>query len=352
VTATTSGLWPRRIRFLRIAGSHRIRIDLRVAAVGAVLTALLLTVAVWSLTVGQTELSPAQIWSALTGEGNRAVRRTVVEWRLPRVLMGVLGGAALAMSGALFQTITRNPLGSPDIIGFNTGAYTGALLATLVVGAGYLGTVVGALIGGVGTGLLVWALAMRRGLQGHRLIIVGIGISALLASVNGYLMISVRLEDAVAAAMWGAGSLDTMTWPQLLPVGLALLLLAPICAALGRSTALLALGDDAAVSRGLDANRLRILLLLVGVALTAVVTAVAGPIAFIALVAPQLAVRLTRTPQLPLLCAALVGAVLLTLSDLVARTVVAPSQLPAGVVTVVLGGVYLVWLLMAGTRKA
>ncbi|MEV7225749.1 iron chelate uptake ABC transporter family permease subunit [Polymorphospora sp. NPDC051019] len=345
-------LWPRRVRVLSLGDSYRLRIDTRVLTVGAVLAAVAVGVAAWSLTVGQTELSPAQIWAALTGQGETTVRRTVVEWRLPRVLMAVLGGAALALSGALFQTLTRNPLGSPDIIGFNTGAYTGALLSGVLVGGSYLGTIVGALLGGLGTGLLVWALAMRRGLQGYRLIVVGIGVSALLAAVNAYLLITLSLEQAAAAAMWGAGSLDTTTWSQLVPVALALLLLAPVTALLGRGMGLLPLGDDAAIGRGLDAGRLRVWLLLVGVTFTAVVTAVAGPISFVALLAPQLAVRLTRTPHIPLACSALMGAVLLTVSDLVARTVIAPTQLPVGVVTVVLGGVYLVWLLAARTRKA
>jgi len=128
--------------------------------------------------------------------------------------------------------------------------------------------------------------------------------------------------------------------------------LSPVLLAVDRGAQMMGLGDDAARSRGVSLEQLRLLLLVVGVALTAAVTAVAGPIAFVSLVAPQVAIRLTRTPAIPLVTTALLGAALLAVSDLVARTVIAPAQLPAGVVTVVVGGSYLVWLLLAQARKA
>ncbi|WP_062204239.1 iron chelate uptake ABC transporter family permease subunit [Streptomyces sp. NBRC 109706] len=348
----TERIWPARTRLLRLPWPDaRIRVDLRVAAVSAVLTLAALAVCLWSLTIGELSIAPGEVLAALTGDADSGITRVVREWRLPRALLGLLGGAALGVSGAIFQSLTRNPLGSPDIIGFNAGAYTGTLLTALLVGDSELGTTAGALLGGVCTGLLVYVLAFRHGVQGHRLIIVGIGVSALLTSVNSYLLVSLRLEEAIAAATWGAGSFHDVGWPEVWPVLIATALLLPAALLLTGRMRLLELGDDAARALGVPVERTRLAMLLVGVGLTAVVTAVAGPIAFVALVAPQLAIRLTRSGGIRPLPAAAMGALLLTCGDLIARTVVAPSQLPVGVVTVCLGGAYLVWLLWSGARR-
>lgn len=347
----TPALWPSRIKVLR-RGSLSLRVDTRSCTVGLLFLLFATAISCWSLTIGESALPLSDVLAALTGHADPGVERIVLGWRLPRILLALLAGAALALGGAVFQTLTRNPLGSPDIIGFNTGAYTGALLSMLVFHGGQAGTVTGALLGGTFTGVLVYFLALRRGLSGYRLIVIGIGIGSLLGAVNGYLMISVRLESAISAAIWGAGSLATATWNDVVPVAVALVVLVPILMALSRSTHLLTLGDDAAHSRGVNISRLRLLLIFIGVALTAAVTAVAGPIAFVALVAPQLALRLARTPGIPLLPSALMGAALLAISDLIARTIIAPAQVPVGIVTVVLGGGYLVWLLISHSRKS
>src|SRR5690606_9242466 len=269
-------------------------------------------------------LSVPQVLDALVGAADGPVRLVVVEWRLPRALLALVLGATLGTSGAIFQSITRNPLGSPDVIGFSTGAYTGALVVILVVGGGYAGVAAGALVGGVLTAAAVYLLAYRRGVQGFRLVVVGIAVSAMLASVNQWLVVTADLETAMAAAVWGAGSLHGATWAQAAPASvLAVLLVLPL-AWLAPRMALLELGDDAA--------------------------AALGPIAFGALAAPQLARRRTGAPGVRLLPAAVMGAVLLAASDLVAQRAFAPTQLPVGVVTVSLGGVYLVWLLVREAR--
>lgn len=346
-------LWPGRIGVVRLGGGRfSLLVDRRALTVASVFFIIAAAVTVWSLSVGESHLAFSDVVAALTGNGDEGVRRIVVEWRLPRVLLAVAGGACLALSGAVFQTITRNPLGSPDIIGFNTGAYTGALVSLLVIDGGYFATVLGALLGGIATGLVVYVLALRNGLHGYRLIVVGIGISSLLAAVNSYLMITARVEEALAAAVWGAGSLSTATWTDVVPVLAILVVLTPALLVVHRSARLLLLGDEAARSRGVALEPLRLLLLVLGVALTAAVTAVAGPIAFVSLLAPQLAIRLARTPAIPLMTSAFVGAALLAVSDLIARTVIAPSQLPVGVVTITVGGAYLVWLLITQARKA
>ncbi len=184
---------------------------------------------------------------------------------------------------------------APDIIGFNSGAYTGALVVILIVGGSYYQVGAGALIGGIVTAAAVYLLAYKRGVQGFRLIIVGIGISAMLASVNTWLILKADLETAMSAAVWGAGSLGALGWSQVGPVTILLLVLVPAILVLGRRMRLLEMGDDAAKALGVRAEPTRLGLVVLGVALTALVTAAAGPIGFVSLAAPQLARRLTRS---------------------------------------------------------
>jgi iron complex transport system permease protein len=276
----------------------------------------------------------------------------VLDWRAPRVSGAVLGGACLGLSGAIFQSLTRNPLGSPDIIGFNTGAYTGALVALLVFSTGATGGSIGALVGGLVAAFAVAALASKGGLQGYRLIVVGVAISSVLAAVNTYLILRSDLETAIAAATWGMGSFNLVGWAQVVPILIVLVVLCPVLAGTSRSLRLLELGDDAAAGLGVRVGGTRIVLLVLGVAFTAVVTAAAGPILFVALAAPQVAHRLTRSAGVPLLASALLGAFLLLGADVLAQRLLAPTQLPVGTITVTLGGLYLIGLLVVRARKA
>ncbi|OCI33165.1 ferric enterobactin transport system permease protein FepG [Oerskovia enterophila] len=332
-------------------GGFSARLDVRAAVVTLVLVLLAAAVGVVALGVGDYAVPVPDVLRALTGEASDVVRMVVVEWRLPRVLLAILLGGALGMSGAIFQSLTRNPLGSPDIIGFNTGAYTGALVVILVLGGSYGAVAAGAMIGGLATAGIVYLLAYKNGVQGFRLIIVGIAISAMLASVNTWLILKAELSRAMAAATWGAGSLNGLSWTQVLPVVLILAVLVPPLFLLGRRMNVLEMGDDAAQALGVRSERTRLSLVVVGVALTALVTAAAGPIAFISLAAPQLARRLTRGATVGLASSAAMGAALLAASDLVAQRAFAPTQLPVGVVTVSIGGCYLVWLLAREARR-
>ncbi|MFJ6452916.1 iron-enterobactin ABC transporter permease [Paenarthrobacter sp. NPDC091669] len=332
--------------------SLSLRFDVRSIHVCIPLILAALTVAVISLATGDYDVSVPQVLQAFTGDAPGLAQTIVMEWRLPRVLAALVFGAALGMSGGIFQSMTRNPLGSPDIIGFNTGAYTGALIVMLTLGGGYLGIAAGALVGGILTALAVYLLAYRRGSQGFRLIIVGIGISAMLAAFNHWLILQAELEAALAAAVWGAGSLNGITWEQAAPAAVVVVVVGLATLAAARRMQLLEMGDDAARALGVRAEPTRLLLLILGVALTAAVTAVAGPIAFVALAAPQLARRLTRSAGITLVPSAVMGAFLLVASDLAAQRLFAPIQLPVGVVTVCIGGIYLVWLLAREARKS
>ncbi|MBA4609830.1 iron chelate uptake ABC transporter family permease subunit [Aeromicrobium sp. Marseille-Q0843] len=311
--------------------------------------------AVMALTIGDYGLSPSQVLRALAGDGSDPLAEFFVrEQRAPRVVCALLVGAALGVSGAIIQQVSDNPLGSPDIVGFTIGAATGALIQITVLGGGPDATAPAALVGGLVTAAVVGALAWQGGrhggIPGVRLVLVGIGVAAVLQAVNTLLVVRADLSAAQDAAHWLAGSFNAMTWQDVARLGLVLAVVAPFTAALARTLPVLALGDDAARGIGVPVESSRLALVVCGVVLVAAATAVAGPIAFIALAAPQLARRITRTAGSGLASAALMGAALTLASDIVAQRLFAPTQLPVGVVSGSLGGLYLIWLLTREKR--
>lgn len=329
------------------------RVRLRPIIFVAVVSVLILSLAAVAVTLGEYPISLQQILAAIGGTGSDAVLRIVTEGRLPRIVLAVIAGAALGLSGALFQSVTRNPLGSPDIIGFTSGSFTGALVVILVVGGNYLMTAAGALVGGLITALVVYGLSYRRGgVHGYRLIVVGIAASFFLQAVNGWLIIRADLNTAIAAASWGSGSFSLVGWRENAIVGAVIAVSIPALVWAGRRLTVLEVGDDTAVALGVGPERTRVVALLAGVALVAVVTAAVGPVAFIALAAPQIAKRMTGSPTIALIPAAVTAALLTLGSDIVAQRLLAPAQLPVGIVTVVVGGAYLVALLISQARKA
>ncbi|UGS27991.1 iron chelate uptake ABC transporter family permease subunit [Microbacterium resistens] len=309
-------------------------------------TALL---ALLSLTTGSLSVPLDAVVGALIGAGDEQARMLVVQWRLPRALFAIACGVALAVSGAIFQSLTRNPLGSPDVIGFSAGSYSGAVVMMLLLGSTrYLDVAAGAILGGCATAAVVYMLASRRGtVQPFRLIIMGIGVAALLSSLNSALMLAVDADTAMLAALWAAGSFNALGYDQLWPLTALLVALLVALVPVLPGLRQLELGDDAARGLGLRANRIRAAAVVLGVALTALVTAGAGPISFVALAAPQIARRLVGGSGMMLMPSALVGAFTLLASDVLAQRL----GLPVGVVTVSLGGAYLAWLLVSEFRR-
>ncbi len=317
-------------------------------------TALLLTIALLAAIVtlgfGDYPMSVSQVVRALVDPSTGFDHTVVVEWRLPRAVSALLVGAGLGVSGAIFQSLTANPLGSPDVIGFSTGAYTGALIAMTVLGLGLSGATAGAIVGGLGTAAVVYLLAFRQGVLGFRLVVVGVGVTAMMSALNTWLLMRAQLEVALGAAIWGAGSFSLTNATDAWVLGGTLVVSAIALRAVAPSLRQLELGDDTSRAHGVRVEPARLALLVVGVVLVAVPTALVGPIAFIALAAPQVAARVTRSAGLPLVASAAVGALVLVLADAVAQHVL-PGGVPVGTVTVVIGGCYLVWLLAAETRR-
>ncbi|MFD1534365.1 FecCD family ABC transporter permease, partial [Pseudonocardia aurantiaca] len=259
---------------IRTPDGLSLRLRPRALAVGTGCALLALALGVIAVGSGDYPLSPVDVLRVLTGGGDPAEHFIVTELRLPRVVTALCVGAALALAGAVFQSLIRNPLGSPDVLGFTQGAATGALLV-VVVGGSSLALGAAAVAGGLLTGVLVHALAWRRGVHGYRLILVGIGISAILTGVNGYLLTRAPLMDASRAVLWLTGSLDGRGWVNALPLLVALAVLVPtVFLACGPALRMTELGDDAAAALGVPVQRLRLLLL--GAAVLLVSLAAAG----------------------------------------------------------------------------
>ena len=286
------------------------------------------------------------IYKLISGTAESYQSVVVWQWRASRLFAAIMIGAALGLSGAIFQSLVRNPLGSPDITGFNVGAFTGVLLTIAFFGNLFWLTVCGALLGGLFSAVLVYIFAYRGGHSGFRLIIVGIAISATLSAFNQWLSITVSLETAITAALWSAGSLNGMTWSHILPAAVLIVLISSIAFLLNTRMKLLEMGDDIAAALGISVNKTRLLIMFVAVSLTALATAIAGPISFISLAAPQIAKRLQQQQSISLHGSAMVGALLLLCADFIGQHAYAGATLPVGLVTVSLGGIYLVYLII------
>lgn len=336
---------------IRTPGGLSLRVDARAVAVALLLVVVALAAGVLLIGSGDYPLAPGDVVRTLLGGGTAAQEFIVDDLRLPRALVGLLVGAALGMAGAVFQSISRNPLGSPDVIGFGQGASVGALAVIVLFHGGATAVAGGAIVGGLMTGVEVYALAWRRGVHGYRLVLVGIGAAAMLTACNSYLLTRADLVDATRAVLWMTGSLDGRGWAQFWPLLVTCAVLVPLVLGHGRNLRMLEMGDDAAYALGVRVERTRLVLVLAAVLLTAVATAAAGPIAFVALSAPQLARRLTRSAGANLLPSALMGAALLVVADWIAQRAFGDRQLPVGVVTGMIGGCYLLWLLVS-ERKA
>ncbi|ATN36626.1 ABC transporter permease (plasmid) [Rhizobium sp. ACO-34A] len=319
----------------------------RTILVCCALVALALLLGVVLLGTGALSFTPAEVIASLTGAGdNQRAERVILRIRLPRVLTALLVGSALGMAGSIFQSISRNALGSPDIVGFTTGAATGAIVQIVLFNAGPVETSLAAVLSGGATALLVFLLSLKgRTTGGYRLVLIGIGVGAVLSGFNTVLLVMGDLDQAAAAQLWLAGSLNTRTWSHVVPAACSLTIALPAALYHARRLTILEMGDDTASQLGISVERTRLVMVLVAVWLTATATAAAGPIAFIALVGPQVARRLTGSPAVPIVSGALTGAVLLLAADLVGQRLPLNLNMPVGLTTGFLGGLYLLWLL-------
>ena len=331
-----------------VVGRWSVLISPRHVLIGLMLLALGLAVAVAALRLGKFTVSTQEVIDALQGRGRRIVQVVVVTWKLPRILLGLVAGLALGVAGAVFQTITRTPLGSPDLIGFSTGAQTGILVSVLLLPGSMLSTSLASFIGGAAVGVVTYLVSLRGGFTGLRFILVGIAISSMLVSVNRWLLVRVDDDEGLGALKAITGSLGAARWPVVTPICLAIGVTVTLTLLASRHLQVLCLGEQVATVLGSPTRRASALLILLGTVLVAVVTMAAGPIGFVALVAPHLARFLTGSPQSPLLVSGLTGSLLLVGADLLSQLVL--ESMPVSVVTNAVGGLYLMVALTVAAR--
>ncbi|MFD5865962.1 iron ABC transporter permease [Agromyces sp. NPDC127015] len=314
---------------------------------------LLVILAFVSLLLGDAKLLGGDVLNWATGQAGPLVE-FVMNTRAPRVAAAILAGAALAVAGTVVQAVSRNPLAEPAILGVTGGAGVGAVLViTFWPLASFVAVTTGGFVGAAAAALIVFGLSLRGGLATSRLILVGLGVSAAASAMVAMLIIATDPYNAAKALTWLSGSTYGRTFPQLIPLVVVLAVALPLLVATRRELDLLAFDDDTPRVLGVRLGNARLGLLAIAVALTATAVSAVGVIGFVGLVAPHAARALVGARHaLVLPLAALLGALLVTVADTIGRTVIAPGQLPAGLVTAVVGAPYFVWLLWRSRRTA
>ncbi|MET1042920.1 MAG: iron chelate uptake ABC transporter family permease subunit [Microbacteriaceae bacterium] len=329
--------------------THRRR---RATRISLTLTALVLLVAAGSLAIGAYTLPLPDVITTLAGQGEARDNFIVFGLRLPRLLLGALVGAAFAISGALFQTLLKNPLASPDIIGISGGASAAAAYSILFLGLSGAAVPLAAFLGALAAATAIYLLAWRGGVTGYRFVLIGVGVAFMMQAVLGYLITRGDVRDVQQALVWMVGGIGGASWVDIVVLALTLAVLLPAVGLFVPRIRMLQLGDDTAGGLGVRVESTRLTLLVIAVALAAVTTAFAGPVAFVAFVSAPIARRLIGTGSLALVPSALVGILLVTAADFVAQHLLPGTlQVPVGIITGVVGAPYLLWLLATANRR-
>jgi iron complex transport system permease protein len=337
-------------------GNVSLRLDIRTLTILVIVLALLGLALAATAAFGEIPFSLWDVVQAVFGQGSHLAQLVVREFRLPRALEGALIGGMLGLSGAMFQRLVQNPLVAPDIIGVNQGAALAAV-AVIILGANQNILPLAAFGGGMAAATAGFLLSLRRGLSPYRLVLVGIAINALLGAVMSFILTIPAVGEAASARLsealdWLYGSLDSALWSQVRLLAVVFAILLPVALILGRALDLLALGEDTARSLSLRVGWTRVAVVMVGVLLAATAVSMAGPIGFIAFIAPHIARRIARnSANGSLALSAGVGALLLVVADYIAKRILEPTQLPTGLVTIFLGAPYFLALLYRGGRQ-
>ncbi|MEU3055819.1 FecCD family ABC transporter permease [Streptomyces griseus] len=331
------------------ATRRRVRAASRRRLVALVLVVLVVAAFAVTLMAGRTFYPPGDVFRVILGEQVPGASFTVGRLRLPRAVLALVTGFSFGLAGVTFQTMLRNPLASPDIIGISSGASAAAAIAIVTLSLGEVQVSVLAIAAGLGVALLVYFLAFKGGVVGTRLILIGIGISAMLDSITSYVLSRAAEWDLQEAMRWLTGSLNGAAWDQVLPALAAAAVLTPLLLGQARNLSALQLGDDTASALGVRVERTRITVIVAAVGLIAFATAAAGPIAFVAFLSGPIAARIVGAGGSLLVPAGLVGSLLVLVADFTGQFAFG-ERYPVGVVTGVLGAPYLVYLIIRTNR--
>ncbi|MBJ7450686.1 MAG: iron chelate uptake ABC transporter family permease subunit [Blastococcus sp.] len=332
-----------------VVARNRVRRSSRRRLVVAVLAVLVVALFVATLMIGRTFYPLGDVARVVLGERVPGASFTVGRLRLPRGVLAVVAGLCFGLGGVTFQTMLRNPLASPDVIGISSGASAAAVVGIVIFSLDGTAISTLAVVAALGVALLIYGLAFTGGVAGTRLILIGIGVGAMLTSVINYVLTKAGQWDYQEALRWLTGSLNGTTWTAVLPALVALLVLAPVLLGQAKNLSALQLGDDTAAALGVRVERTRLIAIVAAVGLVAFATAACGPIAFVSFLAGPIAARIVGPHGSLLVPAALVGALLVLVADLAGQFAF-DTRFPVGVVTGVLGAPYLIYLIIRTNR--
>ncbi|MFF4159858.1 Fe(3+)-hydroxamate ABC transporter permease FhuB [Streptomyces sp. NPDC001678] len=331
-------------------GALSVLLPRRAALAALALAALLVAAVVLSAYAGQSEMGLTRTFNAVLGSGDRFDVLLVQKFRLGRIVAGLTAGAALGLAGCLTQTLARNRLATPELLGVNDGATAAVLISTTVTGtfgawwAGPLGALVAVLV--------VTTVSGGLGQRGYRVLVVGLAMSALASAVTQVVLTRRSLNSASSLYVWTSGSLNGRGYSVATPVLIGLAVLVPLALVVARQLNVLRFDDSTASSLGVAPDRVRMFCLLLAVALAGLAVGVCGPVGFVALASPVIAGRLAGPLRVPVVGSMLVGSVLIVLADTVGRVLFDGVEIPVGIVTTVLGGPFLLWVLLGRSAAA
>lgn len=315
-----------------------------------ILIAMTIALCVAMLMLGNTIYPVKDVLSVLLGNDVKGATFAVGTIRLPRMLAGLFTGFAFGVGGYVFQTMLRNPLANPNVIGVTAGSSAAAVFCIIVLHASNTVVSIASVLGGLATTLCIYFLAKGASFSIGRLILIGIGIQAMLNAFISYLMLIGKTHDLPTALRWLSGSLNGAKMETLYPLMIAVLIFTPVLLMFSKRLEMLELGEEMSSSLGVDTNKTRLVLIICAVLLIALATAVTGPIAFVAFLAGPIAKRLVGSNFSALIPAGLIGVILVLAADLIGQFAFT-ARYPVGVVTGIIGAPYLIYLLIRINRK-
>lgn len=306
--------------------------------------------AVFSLVYGDKIYSLDTVFRVIVGENIQGASFSVGRLRLPRMLIGIMAGAAFGIAGNTFQTMLRNPLASPDIIGISSGCSVSAVFCILVlhISGGIVSII--SVVCGLLISLIIYMLSRGTGFSGGRLILIGIGVQAITNAMVSYMILKSTQYDVPSALRWLSGSLNGMNMKDVPIILSVLVIFGGISILLTKYIQILELGDELATTLGININILRVVLIVCSVVLIAFATAITGPIAFVSLLAGPIAIKLTGSSSTNAFSAALVGAILVLAGDIIAQFAFT-TRFPVGVITGMIGAPYMMILLIYANKR-
>ncbi|ARK32882.1 Ferric enterobactin transport system permease protein FepG [Halalkalibacter krulwichiae] len=322
----------------------------RFILVTSLLTLIALLLSCAMLMLGNTIYPAQDVIRVLLGEEVQGATFAVGTIRFPRMVAGVFAGFAFGVGGYIFQTMLRNPLANPNVIGITAGSSAAAVFCIIVLHASNAVVSIASVVGGLTTVLVIFLLSKGTSFSIGRLILIGIGIQAMLNAIISYLLLIGQQHDLPTAMRWLSGSLNGVKMENLYPLIMVVLIFAPVLIVLGKRLDLLELGEQAATSLGINTDKTRFLLIISSVLIIALATATTGPIAFVAFLSGPIAKRLVGVGFSNIIPAGLVGIILVLASDLIGQFAFT-SRYPVGVITGILGAPYLIYLLIRMNRK-